>query len=185
MPPAAKHYIALLRAVNVSARNMVGMADLKALLEGLGLRDVRTLLQSGNVIFTSDNRSAARLERTLEESAEARFGFATDFFVRTPGEWRAMVDANPFPKEAVEDPGHLVAVLLKGPATAARVAALQKVIKGREVVRTGDRCVYAVYPDGIGHSKLTNVVIEKALGARSTARNWNTVLKLDALASAR
>jgi uncharacterized protein (DUF1697 family) len=70
---------------------------------------------------------------------------------------------------------------MKEEIAAADVIALQKAIVGREVVRAKGRCAYVVYPDGAGRSKLTNVMIEKTLGARGTARNWNTVLKLDAL----
>ena len=87
----------------------------------------------------------------------------------------------PFPKEAKDDPSHLLAVVLKDAVTPANVTALQKAIIGREVVRGTGRCVYIVYPDGIGNSKLTAAIIEKRLGTRGTARNWNTVLKLGQL----
>jgi uncharacterized protein (DUF1697 family) len=103
--------------------------------------------------------------------------------VRTAKEWQAIIDANPFPREAKTDPSHLLAVLLKEEVSPANVTALQKAIVGREIVRARGRCLYIVYPDGIGRSKLTNVMAEKKLGARGTARNWNTVVKLAALVS--
>ena len=173
-------HIALLRAVNLAGLNKIGMADLRELLAGLGFADAQTLLQSGNVVFSGGNQPTAVLEDTLERAAARRLGLETEFFVRTAKEWQAIVAANPFPRQAKDDPSHLLAVILKGDVSAANVSALQKAIVGREVVRAKGRCAYIVYPDGIGRSKLTTALIEKTLGTRGTARNWNTVLKLQA-----
>ena len=175
-------HIGLLRAINLAGLNRVSMTELRALMTALGLADAQTLLQSGNVVFRSD-ALPDQLERQLEQAAAKRLGVQTDFFVRTAKEWRAIIEGNPFPKEAKADPGHLLAVVLKGDADAAKVVALQNAIKGREVVRAKGRCLYVVYPDGVGRSRLTSAMIEKMLGTRGTARNWNTVLKLDVLAS--
>jgi uncharacterized protein (DUF1697 family) len=174
-------HVALLRAVNLAGLNKVGMADLRNLLAALGFDDAQTLLQSGNVVFSGGSRTTAALEQMLERAAAKTLGLETDFFVRTAKEWQAIVDANPFPRAAKDDPSHLLAVILKDEVSAADVTALQKAIVGREVVRAKGRCAYIVYPDGIGRSKLTNAIIEKKLGTRGTARNWNTVLKLAAL----
>jgi len=175
-------HIALLRAVNLAGYNKVGMADLRELLVGLGFTDAQTLLQSGNVIFSGGNKSTGALEQTLERAAAKQLGIETDFFVRTAKEWQQIIDVNPFPREAREDPSHLLAVIVKHDLAAANVTALQKTIVGREVVRAKGRCAYIVYPDGIGRSKVTAAMIEKKLGTRGTGRNWNTVLKLAALA---
>jgi len=174
-------HVALLRAVNLAGYNKVGMADLKALLAGLGFEDAQTLLQSGNIVFTGGTKTTASLEQALERAAAKQLELETDFFVRTAKEWQAIVDANPFPREAKDDPSHLLAVILRDDVSAANVAALQKAIVGREVVRAKGRCLYVVYPDGIGRSKLTSAIIEKKLGTRGTGRNWNTVLKLQVL----
>ena len=152
-------HIALLRAVNLAGYNKVGMADLRELLVGLGFTDAQTLLQSGNVVFSGGNKSTTALEQTLERAAARELGLTTDFFVRTATEWRAIIDSNPFPQEAKSDPSHLVAVIVKDDVAAADVTALQKAIVGREIVRAKDRCAYIVYPDGIGRSKLTSVLI--------------------------
>ncbi len=175
-------YIGLLRAVNVGAHNKVGMTDLRALLDLLGMRQSQTLLQSGNFVFQSASRSAAELERAIEGALARRLGVTTDVLIRTGKEWNALIAGNPFPKEAEEDPSHLLVVPLKESPQRAHITALQESIKGREIARVRDRCAYIVYPDGIGRSRLTNVLIEKMLGTRGTGRNWNTVLKLDALA---
>jgi uncharacterized protein (DUF1697 family) len=178
-------HIALLRAINLGPYNTIAMADLKALLAALGFSDAQTLLQSGNVVFSGGSKTTIALERMLERAAAGTLGLRTEFFVRTAQEWQAIVDANPFPQEATNDPGHLVALVVKDALTPSAVTALQQAIVGREVVRATGRCAYIVYPDGIGRSKLTSAVIEKTLGTRGTARNWNTVLKLGALVSAK
>jgi len=175
-------HIALLRAVNVAGHGSVGMGVLRTFFEDLGFAGARTLLQSGNVVFQSGSPSDPAIERRLETEAEKRLGLHTTFFVRAAAEWEALIAGNPFPDQAAHDPSHLVAMCLKVAPKAAAVTALQAAIKGRELVRAdGGRHVYITYPDGIGRSKLTAAVIEKALGSAGTARNWNTVLKLAAL----
>ena len=177
-------HVGLLRAVNVAGHNKLGMADLRDLLVGLGLEGVQTLLQSGNVVFRGGTRTSAQLEKVLEQAAAERLGLETEFFVRTAADWKGVVAGNPFPKEAERDPGHLLVVFLKGAPGRAKVAALQRTITGREVVRARGRHAYVVYPDGVGRSRLTSAVIERTLGTRGTARNWNTVAKLGALVGA-
>jgi uncharacterized protein (DUF1697 family) len=175
-------HIALLRAVNLGAHNKIGMGDLRAFFVDIGFADARTLLQSGNVLFSGGAKSTDQLEEMLERAAAKQLGLDTDFFVRTAREWRDVIKANPFPKEAVDDPSHLLATIVKQPIDAKGVAALQKAIVGRERVSGKGRCLYAVYPDGVGRSRLTPAMMEKHLGKnRGTARNWNTVVKLGAL----
>ena len=171
-------YIALLRAVNVAGRNMLSMSDLRAFLEAIGMRAPRTLLQSGNAIFQSTASSSAAVERKIETEAAKRLGLKTRFFVRSAKEWNAAIAANPFPAEARSDPGHLILLCLERAPEKASVSALQKAIQGRELVKANGPHLYAVYPDGVGRSKLTNARIEKHLGTACTGRNWNTVLKL-------
>jgi len=181
---AALTHAALLRAVNLGPHNKISMRDLQALATDLGLQGARTLLQSGNLVFGAGRLPAARLEATLEREAAKRLALSTDFFVRTASEWRAIVAANPFPAEAEADPAHLVLVCLKSAPPRGAGTALQKAIAGREVARVHGREAYITYPDGIGTSKLTIKVIERALGTSGTARNWNTVLKIGALLDA-
>jgi uncharacterized protein (DUF1697 family) len=175
-------HIALLRGINVGGRNMVAMADLRALVTRLGLADARTLLQSGNLVFRSDRHTPAQLERLLEGETARRLDVATEYFVRSVKEWRAVVARNPFPREADRDPARLLVMFLKDKPAAPQVAALQAGITGPEGVRAGSRHVYVTYPDGMGKSKLDFARIERALGTRGTGRNWNTVRKLAALA---
>ena len=153
------------------------MTDLRNFLAQLGFDDVRSLLQSGNLVFNSRARTGAELERFLEAESMKRFALEIDFFVRAPEEWKSMIRQNPFRKEAELDPGHLVVMLLKSPPRPEDVTALQESISGPEIVRAKGRHLYTFYPKGIGRSRLTNAVIERRLG-RCTGRNWNTVLKL-------
>jgi len=174
------NYAGLIRGINVGGHKKVAMADLRALLERVGFKDVRTLLNSGNVVFSGAGRSAAALERLLEREMEERLGFQADWLVRTGAEWADIVGHNPFPEAARRDPGRLVVICMREAPAPKAVKALQASIAGPEVVRAHGRQVYVTFPAGQGTSDLTLPVIEKALGARGTGRNWNTVLKLDA-----
>ncbi len=176
-------HIALLRGVNVGGRQPVAMSDLRDLLAELGFADARSLLQSGNLVFRSDARSAAGLERMLELEAGKRLGLHTDFLVRTAKEWKEVVARNPFRKEAERDPSHLVVMFLKSATNVKDVKAAQTAIAGPEIISADGRQVYIVYPSGIGRSRLSNTFLERKLGIRGTARNWNTVIKLAALAN--
>jgi uncharacterized protein (DUF1697 family) len=175
-------YIALLRGINLAGKRKVAMADLRAMLAEMGFADGQSLLQSGNLVFRCSPRSPAALERALEKEVEARLGLRTDFHVRTLPDWTSVIDDNPFPAEARTDPAHLLVLFLKDAPSARGVGALEAAIVGRERVQAVGRQAYLVYPDGIGRSRLTNALLDKHLGGRGTARNWNTILKMAALA---
>ena len=174
-------YIALLRGINVGGHKRIAMADLRAWGIALGLAEVQTVLQSGNLIFSTAQSDPQALERKLEKAFNREMGLGTAFLVRTAAEWRAIIENNPFPKQAADDPSHLAVLLLKESPSQEAWTALEAAIKGREEVQGGNRHAYIYYPDGIGNSRLTNVLIEGKLQAKATARNWNTMLKLDKL----
>ena len=176
-------HVALLRAINVGGRNRVSMSDLRALLTDLGFANIRSVLQTGNVVFDSRGARTAELEDLLERGAMDRLGLATVFLVRTARQWQQLVAANPFPGEAKSEPAHLVVMPLKQVPDGDRVRELEAAIAGREVVRAMGRHLYILYPDGIGRSRLTSAVIERRLATLGTARNWNTALKLASLLS--
>jgi len=159
------------------------MADLRAMFEALGHAGARTWLQSGNVVFVAGERDAAQMETRFEGECQARLKLKVDVVVRTAAEWNSLVARNPFRREAVNDPGHLLVMCLKEKPAKGRVAALRAAIRGRERIEGLGRELYIHYIDGVGTSKLTTALIEKTLGTRGTARNWNTVLKLSAMAS--
>ena len=153
------------------------MGDLRLFLTELGFTKVQTLLQSGNVVFQADERGAQELEIFLAEEIEQKFGLTTEFVVRTPNEIASVIARNPFPDEAIQDPGHLLVLFMKNVPIEKDVELLKAAIVGREVVHADGKHVYAIFPDGIGDSKLTSQ-LDRKLGKTWTGRNWNTVTKL-------
>lgn len=170
--------VALLRAVNLGSVGKVAMADLRTICEGLGYTDVKTLLNSGNVVFDAKSKSPATLERELEAACAKKLGLATEIFLRTVEEWTELVEGNVFPQMAKKDPCHLVVFTLRGKPKRAAIDALNAA--GPEEVALGKGCLYITYPEGIGRSKLNTNRAWKELGAIGTMRNWNTVLKIAA-----
>jgi uncharacterized protein (DUF1697 family) len=176
-------YVALLRAVNVGGHDKIAMADLRELAATLGFGDVETLGQSGNMVLSGDD-TAEQIASRLEDAAKAKLSLSTNFIVRSAAVWRHLIDANPFPNDSKRDPSQWLAMPMLGLPATDGLASLQKTIQGAERVAIDQDTLYAVYPDGIGRSKLTLGLIEKTLGVRTTARNWNTVQKLAVLAKA-
>ena len=178
-------HVVLLRAVNLGGRGKVAMADLRGCLVGAGFGDVRTVLQSGNVVLRIDGISGAELEARIEARLLERLALRTDVVARMAEQWRRIVTGNPFPREAETDPSHLLAMVAKREPTPAAVEALQTAAAAtgaREAVAVHGGQVYVTFPDGIGRSRLTAALIERSLGTAVTGRNWNTVLKLAELA---
>ena len=178
-------HIVLLRAVNVGGRGKVAMADLRDCLVGAGFGDVRTVLQSGNVVLRTDAADGADLEAQVEARLLEQLALRTHVVARTAERWRRIVTGNPFPREAESDPSHLLAMVAKREPTPAAVEALRTAAVatgGREAVAVHGGQVYVTFPDGIGRSRLTAALIERSLGTAITGRNWNTVLKLAELA---
>jgi uncharacterized protein (DUF1697 family) len=171
-------YVALLRAVNLGGATKVGMAPLREHLARAGFPGVQSILQSGNLVFGAEMAAAGRIEQRLEAELVRGGWRATEVFVRSAEEWASIVSKNPYPREAEQDPAHLLVMLLKDAPPPNRWTALGQAIRGPERTRGDGRTAYLVYPDGVGTSKLTPAVIERALGTRGTMRNWNTVRKL-------
>ena len=158
------------------------MSDLKDLAERHSLGEPRTLLQSGNLVFSSEGRNAAELEPLLEQAIKAELKVETQVCVRSAAQWSALIEANPFPKEAKKDPAHLLLVAFKTPPAPSGPEKLAEVYDGPERIAIARGHAFIVYPDGIGRSKLTPALLARHLGA-GTARNWNTVLKIEAMLS--
>lgn len=165
-------YVALLRAVNVGGTGTLTMKDLRALCTGLGFENVRTYIQSGNVVFES-KLSAAALQKKLETALSEKTGPQAGVLIRTAAELRAALEANPFPRAM---PARVAVVFLDKPAPSNLLSGL--VIPGREEVKVVGREIFVHYPDGIGRSKLKL----PPLATQGTARNLNTVGKLVVLA---
>ncbi|MBC6982744.1 DUF1697 domain-containing protein [Caulobacter sp. 17J80-11] len=177
-----KSWIALLRGVNVGGHRKAPAAELRVLLAEMGFAEPRSLLASGNLVFGAEGTTAGELERRLEAAFSERMGLDTDVMVRSPEDWTAAIAANPFRVEAEREPSRAFVMALKSAPAAAEIAALKASIAGwPEQVEVVGREAFLVYPNGAGTSKLTNALIDRKLGTRGTARNWNTTRKLRAM----
>lgn len=133
--------VALLRAVNVGGTGKATMADLRSLMEQLGLHDVRSLLHAGNFVFTGGGKDDAALEARLERELLAGLGLRTVVIVRTAGELEAVIAANPFPAEAERDPARLVVVFLKTAPPAEAFDELRRAVRvARSCTAQGATC---------------------------------------------
>jgi uncharacterized protein (DUF1697 family) len=171
-----------LRAINVGGRKLVA-ADFKAALAEAGCGVIQTVGAAGSAVIEA-RAADARLESAVEDAIRARVGYASEVFARSGPDMGEILAANGFPAFAETDPGRLVAVFLRRDPAACAVEAVRAKVVGGEQVEGGPRCLYAAYPDGQGTSKLTLAVMEKALGDRGTARNWNTVRRMAELTNA-
>ena len=170
-------HVALLRGINVGGRTKVAMGALRSLFEDLGYDDVRTHINSGNVVFRS---SKAPNVNELQAAVECELLVKARVLVRSAAELRKVVDANPFPKA---DPKQLYVTFLVAKPSAKRVAAIDVPAGDTGRFEIVDREVYLHLTAGYSDTKLSNAFFEKQLGVDATTRGWPTVLKLLDLAS--
>ncbi|WFU09869.1 DUF1697 domain-containing protein [Rhizobium sp. CB3090] len=164
-------YVALLRAVNVGGTGALPMAELKALCEEIGFTDVKTYIQSGNVLFRSD-RDEATVQKDLEGALAHKMGKSPGVLLRSRRELQAIADSSPFPHAK---PNYLLVNFLPEPAPA---DVLEKLLApGGEEVHVANKEIYVHYPDGSGRSKLKLPALKAG-----TSRNLNTVRKLAEMA---
>jgi uncharacterized protein (DUF1697 family) len=171
-------YIALLRGINVGGHGKLPMEKLRALCEGLGCEQVKTFIQSGNVVFKAAKGDPGTLSAKLEKKILAEFGFPVAVVTRTAAELGKIIEGNPFAKESRAEPAKVHVAFLSQAPTAEEVKALKAKTSENEQARCSGREVYLYYRDGMGQAKMTGAVIERVLGVKATARNWNTVTKL-------
>lgn len=169
--------VGLLRGINVGGNRRVPMDDLRRIAHEVGLSDVTTYIQSGNLVFESPE-SAEQVSELLENGIEAHFGFKVDVIVRTALQWKKLVAKCPFPDAAEVRPNllHLGLSKKKPSADAAKVL-LPKCGPG-EMVQLVDDALWIDYASGVARSKLSPAVLDRAAGSCVTARNWKTVLQL-------
>lgn len=176
-----KTWIGLFRGINVGGNNILPMAQLKRDLESLNLKNVRTYIQSGNVVFDSTARTASSLSRKIGARIEKQHGFRPNLFILNREELLTSIESNPFPR-AVSDPKTLHFFFLAEPASNPDKKALENAKSPTEKYKLMDRVFYLYAPDGVGRSKLA-ANAEKYLGVATTARNYRTVDKLLSMVS--
>jgi uncharacterized protein (DUF1697 family) len=173
-------FIALLRGINVGGQRKVVMAQLRALCEGAGLGDVRSYVNSGNLVFTAQGK-AEILEKRIEAAIQAHYGFAVDVMVRSAKDWSGYLRGNPFPEEAIKQPNLVMILVPKAKLAGDTIAKLRaKAIGGERIEQVGD-VVWIYFAQGAGRSKLAGAMPGSI---PVTMRNWRTVLKLDEMARA-
>jgi uncharacterized protein (DUF1697 family) len=176
----AKRHIVLLRGINVGGHRRVAMADLRALLAALGYANVRTHLQSGNVVLESRD-APARLKRVVERGLVDELGVDVEVFVRTRDELARVIAYDPL-GSIVDNPSRYLVSFLSGAPDAAGVMGADAGDVGPERFVVHGRELYAWHPAGVHNSKLAKLLSERRLGVTATARNWNTVTRLLELA---
>src|SRR5215469_14630058 len=178
--------ICLLRAVNLGRHNKIGMDSLRDICSSLKLRGPQTYIQSGNVVFSAMERDLLRrggLARRIEDCIEKGYGFRPNVMLRTAAEMRQVIARNPFASRKNIDPAKLVVSFLAEAPGAEDAKRLLEIKVGPEELHVSGRELYIYFPDGQGRSKLPPV-LERTVKIPATARNWNTVNKLLAMAEA-
>jgi uncharacterized protein (DUF1697 family) len=174
--------ISMLRGVNVGGHNKIKMDALRALYESLKLESPRTYVQSGNVIFRSKEKNSAALAKKIQNAIERKFGFRPEVILRTTDELRNAIAASPFPGIRNLEPGKLLVTFLAadpGPESQAAILSLKAY---PEELHLAGRELYIYFPNGAGQSKLPWSKVEKLFKTTGTARNWNSVTKMLAMA---
>jgi uncharacterized protein (DUF1697 family) len=174
-------FIALLRGINVGGKNILPMKELTTVLEGLGLNNVKTYLQSGNVVFQSEKINLKELSQDIGTAIEKSHGFKPQVLILSIQELREAIAANPFP-EGESEPKTLHLFFLESAPTNPDMDRLQSLKTASEKFRLIDTVFYLYAPDGIGRSKLA-ANVEKAVGVAATARNWRSANKVMSMAA--
>jgi len=177
MSVTSKGFVALLRGINVGGHKRVPMVELRGLATSLGWQQVATFIQSGNLVFVSSGSTAA-LEGALEAEIVRHFGFSVEVIVRNARAWRGYASRTPFREAQVARPNRLLLALSKRPPNPDAAARLQPFAKAGEQIQLAGDALWIDFAAGIGTSKLTPAVLDRAVGSTVTARNWTTVQKL-------
>ncbi|MEY3418049.1 MAG: hypothetical protein RL060_2161 [Bacteroidota bacterium] len=171
-------YIALLRGINVSGQKLIKMADLKDLLASLPLSDIRTYIQSGNVVFEAEKADEILLAKSIETKIKEKYAFEVPTIVRTREELLTIIQMNPFEIKEEDDFTKPYVIFLETKPDPEQVKEVMAYNSENEIFEIIEKVVYIVYKSGAGKSKLTNTFFETKLKTKATSRNWNTVNKL-------
>lgn len=174
--------ICMLRGVNLGGRNMIRMEELKGLCLGLKLKNVETFIQSGNVIFSSEEKDLEKLCKRIQDAIEKKVGFRPAVILRTAAELRKVIQKNPFAKRDGIDPSNYLVTFLAAAPGKEQIQKTLAIPTGPEELRIIGREVFIYFINGQGRSDLSWSKVERALGTSGTGRNWNSVTKMMAIA---
>lgn len=169
-------FVCLLRAVNVSGKNILKMEELRAQLQQLPIENVATYIHSGNIVFSS-NASATELEDQIQQLIQTTFGLSIDVMVRAKQDFESTLALNPYLQQAEENGSRVYVGILKTPSEIS-ISTTQFAPDIFEIIQNN---VYIHLPNGAADTKLTNAYFEKQLKVNCTMRNWNTMQKLKAM----
>ena len=172
-------YISMLRGINISGHKLIKMEELRALYESLGFENVRSYIQSGNVIFECPDSDVSELEMKIENEIEETFGFPVNVTIRTKKEFQEVIENNPFYGETRrEDIKKLHVTFLSDTPTASSLQEIEGSTYGPDQMVIAGKEIYVFCPDGYGRTKFTNNFFEKKLKLSATSRIWKTVNRL-------
>lgn len=176
-------YIAILRGINVSGQKIIKMAALKKMYENLNYENIKTYVQSGNVIFSSKEHDSKKLEVIISSAIKNEFGFEVPVIVLTVKILKTVIDNNPFAKDEIKDHSFLhVTFLADHPTQNHKEDIIEKKQPNEEIAFTSN-AVYLYCPNGYGKTKLNNNFLENKLNVKATTRNWKTTAELLRLAT--
>lgn len=176
-------YLALPRSINTGKRKVL-KEDLLGIAHDTGFKTAKTYLASGNLLLWGDHEGGKALERALEDALEARMGLRTDFMIRSPAQFRAIIHGNPFTAEALDHPSHVIVNFLKAPLPAEDEAILRAAITGPERFAVGACELYLDFPISMADSVLDRDWKKTKRSPVGTTRNWNTVMALAGMMNA-
>ena len=174
-------YIALLRGINVSGQKKINMNDLRSLLSAIGLENVRTYIQSGNVIFQHAPHQQRVLEIQIEQTIQRAYSFDVSVLIKTHAELTLTLERNPFVTDPDKDQARLYLTFLSEAPEQTKMDKLNETNYAPEVFIIKDKDLYFYCPNGYGNTKLNNNFFESKLKVRATTRNWRTVNELHKL----
>ncbi|MDQ6705350.1 MAG: DUF1697 domain-containing protein [Acidobacteriota bacterium] len=170
--------VSMLRGVNVGSHKRMKMDALRGVYEALGLQAPQTYVQSGNVIFGTEQQDLVQLTKRIEDGIERSFGFRPTVVVRTCSELRGVIARNPFALRSGIEPSKLLVIFFAadpGPGARSKILGLYP---DTEEFATHGRELYIYFPDGMARPKLSPAIVEKTLKTSGTARNWNSVSRM-------
>jgi uncharacterized protein (DUF1697 family) len=174
--------VAMLRGVNLGAHNRIKMDALRDLCGSLDLLDVQTYVQSGNIVFRTKERNLSALAKKIRSGIEKKFGFNPEIILRSTSDLRNVIAKNPFAEMKDIEPGKLLVDFLSSEPSTDACKSVRAIKTDPEKLHIDGREMYIYFPNGAGRSKLSWPALEKILKTPGTARNWNSVTKLLAMA---
>ncbi len=170
-----KTYISMLRGINVTGHNMISMVDLKKLYESMGMINVRTYVQSGNVLFESKPKDESKLSAKIESQIMKIFGYEVSVIIRSVEDLKRILSNNPFLKKKDVDISKLYVTFLKNTPSTELLSKPDRALSQTDEFITGECEIFLYCPGGYGNTKLSNNYFERKLKVAATTRNWNSV----------